>query len=1051
MFALHTSNRTEILFEQLVTVLEHYAYAPFEPLHFLIQGRGMERWLKMQLAQAQGVFACARFDFPNRFFAALAAALGLRLSDTAFERHRLTWLLDELLGSPRFRNDPALKPYLEGPGPELRRFQLARQLAQLFDQYQIQRRDWLAAWQQGGMVGGHLDRGVERWQAALWYALYQRLGGHRGELWEALLDRLHRDARLGISPLPAVYVFGIGFLPPLMVEVLSALARHTDVHWFLLTPVEGYWADLPSKRRHAQAVLEDGPEAEGELFHHPLLVALGKRGAQFQRLLLTCLEPALESSVFPRHDPPLNLLQHLQNDLAEGKMTSLPPDIDPGIELHRCHTPLREVEVARERILACLAEDPSLRLEEIALMAPDIGAYQPYLEAVFADLPHHIADRSLGRCNPLLEVLIAALELLTSRFEWEAVLELLGRGPVRERFGLSTAQLPQVERWVRAAAIRWGLDGVQRGTLGLPASEHNTWRLGVDRMLLGWMAGSLEEWRELVPFAEVEGQAGVALLRLADFLRMLQDWWRRFQNPQPPSRWRRQLLAFTQDLFAATPETFAARQALDELLETLPEADDYSGKVGLGVIVDWLRSRVEEVVSDDFLSSGITCCTLLPMRAVPFRLTVVVGLNEGEFPRRETNPAFDLIAAHPRLGDRNLRLDQRHQFLETILSTRERLILIYQGLTPEKNEERPPAQVVSELVDVFDQSGVERRRWIFNHPSHPFHPAYFQVGALPPCRDPERFPVALALLASGKADPFWPQGFCLNQPLPERLEFSELLDFAVDPQGWFCQRCLKLARLEQEELPEAREPFAADGLDAFRLRWRLLEAFQQGENPTALLRRVQRAGEWPQGEAGRQAFEAACAQVRALLEAAAACSAGTPQPPVPVEVKVAGIVLQGRLEHRCESSTLLVEPGRLNGKRWIGAWLRHLLSQSQHLAPTWLVALPEDKEEKVVRLCFEPEPRWREFLDIWVGHVLDHWNRPSPWFSEWGFCWWKLKRQHGTPQLPVEIAAKWQLACLKKELPATFTLLFGQADAGFLEQVLPVYRRLLDGFDPRAP
>ncbi len=1051
MFALHTANRTEILFEQLVTVLEHHAYAPFEPLHFLIQGRGMERWLKMQLARAQGAFACGRFDFPNRFFAVLAMALGLRLSEAALERHRLIWLLDELLGSPCFRNDPALKLYLEGPGPELRRFQLARQLANLFDQYQIQRRDWLAVWQQGGMIGGNLDRAVERWQAALWRALYQRLGGHRGELWEALLERLRRDAPLGIPLPPAVYVFGIGFLPPLMVEVLSALARHTDVHWFLLTPVEGYWADLPGKRRRARAVLEDGPEAEWE-FHHPLLVALGKRGAQFQHLLLECLEPALETAVFPRHDPPLNLLQHLQNDLAEGEMTPPPTGIDPGIELHRCHTPLREVEVARERIMACLAGDPKLRLEEIALMAPDIGAYQPYLEAVFADLPHHIADRSLGRCNPLLEVLIAALELFTSRFEWEAVLELLGRGAVRERFGLSTAQLQQVECWVRAAAIRWGLDGAQRGTLGLPASEHNAWRLGVDRMLLGWMAGSLEEWRELVPFAEVEGQAGEALLRLADFLRLLQDWWRRFQNPQPPFRWRQQLLAFTQELFADTPETFAARKALDELLETLPEADDYRGKVGLAVVIDWLRSRVEEAVSDDFLSCGITCCSLLPMRAVPFRLTVVVGLSDGELPRQETNPAFDLIAAHPRLGDRNLRLDQRHQFLEAILSTRERLILTCQGLTPEKNEERPPAQVVSELVDVLDRYGVERRRWVFNHPSHPFHPGYFQAGTLPPCCDPERFPVALALLEGGKADPFWPQGFCLNDPLPEGLGFSELLDFAADPQGWFLKHRLRLAWLEQEDLPEAREPFAVDGLAAFRMRQRLLAAFHRGENPTALLSLAQRAGEWPQGEAGRQAFEIARAQVRYLVEAAAACSAGAPQPPVLVEVKVAGMTLQGRLEHRFESGTLLVEPGRLKGKRWILAWLRHLLAQSQHPAPTWLVALSEDKDQPVVTLRFEPEPRWQKLLGIWVGHFLEHWNRPSPWFSEWGLGWWRLKRQYGARLPPEAIAAKWQLACLReKELPQAFSLLFGQPDVRFLEQVLPVYCRLLDGLDPRVP
>ncbi|MCX8049656.1 MAG: exodeoxyribonuclease V subunit gamma [Methylohalobius sp.] len=1046
MFALHTANRTELLLKQLATVMDYYPHGPFDPIHFLIQGRGMERWLKMRLAELQGGFALGVFDFPNRFFAALATKLGLRLSDAAFERHRLTWLIDELLASPRFRSDPALKHYLKGPGPELRRFQLARQLAQLFDQYQLQRRDWLAAWQRGGVASGIANREVERWQAALWHALYRRLGGHRGELWEALLNRLSQG-QLEISLPKVVYVFGVSFLPRLHVELLAALSRHTDVHWFLLTPVEGYWADLPSKRHRALSLLgKEEPEVEWEEAHHPLLVALGRRGAQFQRLLLECTEPALESSLFPRYNPPHNFLQHLQNDLAAGVMTAPPAEIEVGIELHRCHTPLREIEVARDRILDCLARDPTLRLEEIAVMAPDISAYQPYLEAVFSDLPHRIADRTLGRRNPLLEILIEGLELLDSRFEWEAVLEFLGREPVRERFGLSLVQLPQLERWVRQAAIRWGLSGEQRSVLGLPPMEHNAWQLGVDRMLLGWMAGEVEEWHGLVPFAEAEGQAGMPLFKLAEFLGLLQDFWRRFQDPLAPAQWQEFLLAFTQAFFAETPETLAARRALEEILTTLPQEQDYKGKIVLPVIIDWLRAQVEEEVSDEFLSGGITCCTALPMRAVPFRLTVMVGLNDGEFPRREAPLAFDLMAAHPRLGDRDLRLDQRHQFLEVMLSTRDRLILICQGLTPEKNEERPPAQVVSELIDVLDQYGIERRRWIFNHPSHPFHPGYFQSGPLPACRDPARFPVAVALMEGGKAEPFWPEGFSLDEPWPETLSWVDLLQFATDAQGWFCRTRLKMAQLRLEELPEAREPFAVDGWMGFSMRARLIKALEQGENPLRLLRLAQRAGEWPQGEAGRQAFEIARAQAQALLDAALACGAGQKMPSVHAEVTVQvgtrhAVSLRGLLDHRREHGTLLIQPAKLNGKHLFCTWLWHLFSQTQRLTPTWLVALGE---EGVTTLRFDPEPDWQARLGAWLIHFLEHWIRPSPWVAEWGFLWWRLHRT----ETSTDFGERWVKECLERRLPESFTLLFGEAERDFLLRSLPVYQGLLDGLDP---
>lgn len=1061
MFALHTSNRTEILFEQLLTVLSHYAYGPFEPIQFVIQGRGMERWLKMQLAGAQGAFAHGRFDFPHRFFATVAAALGIKLYDELFERSRLVWLFDEQLKSFEFQTDPVLCRYLRGPGPDLRRFQLARQLANLFDQYQIQRPDWLAAWQEGKTARAKdMDRAMERWQAALWRRLYERLKGHRGLLWQKLIARLTQPVPQDALP-QAVYLFGIGLLPPLMVEVLAALARHTDVHLFVLSPVAGFWADLPGKRARARAMLEAGPEAEWEELHHPLLVALGKRGAQFQRLLLERVEPALESQAFFRHDPPRNLLQHLQNDLTAGTLTE-PPELPVGIELHLCHTPLREVEVVRDRLLALFAAHPDLALEDMAVMAPDIGAYQPYLEAVLRDLPHHIADRSLAHNNPLIQILIAALELLAGRFEWTAVVELLGRIEVREKFGLSQIELARIEDWVKTCAIRWGLDGAQRRALGLPDGEHNSWRLGVDRLMLGWMLEGETVWQEVVPYAEVEGQGGAILFRLAEFIRTLQSWWVELNRPRPPAEWRAALLSFSQALVAETPEILAARQSLGELLANLPEVAAYPDPVGLELILDWLRSLVEEEYqSHGFLSGGITCCATLPMRAVPFRVVAVVGMNDGAFPRRETPPAFDLISAHPRLGDRDLRQEQRHQFLELILSTREYLILSCQGLTPEKNEPLPPAQVVSELIDTLDHYGIDRTRWIYTHPSQPFHPAYFcPLGAsrlagafsLPPrSLDRRRFPVAQALLAPKTELAFWPDGFELSGDAPDSVSLPDLLAFYADAQDWFCRTRLGLAMHRRESLPAAREPFSIDGLLAWKSRKALLAALEEGsQNPWSLLEQWQKAGDWPQGEAGRQGFAVELAKVRWLKAAAERCGAGPKAENLWHEVWLDGVRLSGTIAERHSAGSLFVEVGRLKGQYLFKAWLKHLFKQQIFPSPSWLVALAENSDAgagacPVAVWRLDPVGDWEGALRPWLAHYLEHWRRPSPWLADWGWRWIKGQQpSRGKPQEADQIEAKWLKECPLEGLPSAFALLFSDPlPVDFPQRVLPIYRELL--------
>src|SRR3546814_3571062 len=64
---------------------------------------------------------------------------------------------------------------------------------------------------------------------------------------------------------------------------------------------------------------------------------------------------------------------------------------DQSIQVHACHSRLREVEVLHDRLRAMLdpatAEgarfDPPLQPREIAVLAPNIGDYLPLVRAVF--------------------------------------------------------------------------------------------------------------------------------------------------------------------------------------------------------------------------------------------------------------------------------------------------------------------------------------------------------------------------------------------------------------------------------------------------------------------------------------------------------------------------------------------------------------------------------------------------------------------------------------------------------------------------------------------
>ena len=158
--AIH-ANHLEDLRRAVVYICRHNPMPPLESETFLVQSNGIAQWLKLALAEKRtedglegglGIAAGMDFLFPARFiWQAYRAVLpdGEVPEQSPFDKRRLVWRLYRLL--PRLvGQDEAFTPlarFLEGNDPDLRNFQLAEKVADLFDQYQVFRADWLAAWE----------------------------------------------------------------------------------------------------------------------------------------------------------------------------------------------------------------------------------------------------------------------------------------------------------------------------------------------------------------------------------------------------------------------------------------------------------------------------------------------------------------------------------------------------------------------------------------------------------------------------------------------------------------------------------------------------------------------------------------------------------------------------------------------------------------------------------------------------------------------------------------------------------------------------------------
>lgn len=934
MLHLYQSNRPENLIGLLAGVLATPAGSPFSGETVVVQGRGMERWVSLRLADSLGVCANIHFPQPASFaWSLLRGALGELPKTSAYAPEILTWRIMAWLEQC---DTPALRGYLSGGG-DLRRYELAKRLADVFDQYLVYRPDWIKTWQNGGELGLGSE---EAWQAALWRHLADAAPDRH---WVALMERLF--ARLDTEPtadLPArIALFGISSLSPLYLEMLRRVAQRSEVHIFALNPSREYWELIRDPRE--QARLAKGGEGD-ELWlesGNPLLASLGKQGRDFCGALagFAELESVFEEGAVSRSTL-LHVLQSDILDLADPEAPDYPrPQLAGGdfsLQVHACHGPMREIEVLHDQLLRLFADLPSLQPSDVAVLAPDIAAYAPYVEAVFAPrervpaIPYVLPRRSGGELQRFQETFLALLDLPASRFGAEWVLAILEQPAVLRRFGLGDDDLGAIQRWVRETAIRWGRDAAHKGDLGLPASQRHTWRDGLNRLLLGFAlpasdAQLPELFAGVAPYDDVEGSRAQVAGRFAEFVETLFEQADALRGELPLAQWAERLNRLAERLFdARDEEEDALREILDQLAALREQGEEaaFAQPVGLAVVKNWLTAQLAAGNDGAALSGAVSFSALAPLRGLPFRVICLLGMNDGAFPRRQESAGFDLIAAHPRHGDRSRRHDDRYLFLETLLAVRDVLYLSYIGQDIRDNRELPPSVLVAEVLDAVKASCGEdvARAVVVHHALQPFSPLYFQGEPTHPGFSPAW--LAAARAAGRGVDASQPL-FATALPAPEdewrHVELDALLRFFSHPTRYLLRERLGVRLEDGEDEFAIREPFAFDYLTRTAVRGVALAGLQGEKDGEGI---AEACGLLPHGEYGIALFR----REQRTAEGLAARLAERPDelPPLRIEFTSGDLHLSGWLNGASSAGLSEYTLNDIKPRDLFALWIKHL-------------------------------------------------------------------------------------------------------------------------------
>jgi exodeoxyribonuclease V gamma subunit len=598
--------------------------------------------------------------------------------------------------------------------------------------------------------------------------------------------------------------------------------------------------------------------------------------------------------------------------------------------------------------------------------------------------------------SQLVNSFISLLDLPQSRFDVETVLSLLDIPAIQRRFGLDDEILPVIRAWLRDTQTCWGIDAQDKARFDLPATDANTWRAGLDRLLLAYALPQANQPGKLfdnrAAFDAISGERAANMAKLCRFIDVLDTARKKLSRTQSAQQWQQtftELLDFFYDVYSPEDEQALTtiRQAIDKLV-TATETAKFDEPIDLAIVKTWLDSQIDnDPYHSRFMGHGVTFCGMVPMRSIPFEVVCLIGMNDASYPRRQPKLGFDLLAKHFRVGDRSRRDDDRYLFLEAMLSARSTLYISYVGASIHDNANIPPSVLVSDLRDVLNLSyhcdGYEEvwTSLLTEHPLQAFSRRYFD-GKAPALFSYQQTHCPPSTQHHSTGD--------FTEPLPEadvswrQVSLSQLIQFFKHPARYLMTERLGVRLEIRDEQLAIREPFQLDGLQAWQLRQQILSAKLNDTTVGDVQDYFEATGVLPQGNIGEYVFEQQHSTVERFIEKLPALPESVEAQTI--DLKLDKFHLTGVLHDLTGQGLFNFRMAKTKGHDLVSAWLQHLVLNmiKPEAIPRETTLITEDNEYVFLPVD-EAENTLIELLNLyWQGlHV------PLPFFNQTSYAFAK--------------------------------------------------------------
>ncbi len=788
------SNSLDLLADKIAEDIQRRKPGVFQPVYIVTQTEGMQSWLKMQLAQKNGIAANIVFLKPNELINKIYKASGGKYEVT-LSPSDIQWLVYKILNEDRMHTEyPELTAYFKSVGgnDNMKRIALSREIADMFDQYQIYRTDMLKGWENGILM--NIGR-EEKWQADLWVQVRKMAGDAFPDrnkvsrvITENLADENHRVSLR--SQFPVVYFFGTSLITSFHHDILLTVSQYIPIVFYLPNPSPHlYWyEDKTQKQLFYQR--KKGIHTDENILTNPLLLNWGKLIQQTFQLFFKNDEVINAYEDITAEIEPATLLASVQhfihkNSVAENELLDDEILKDGSITIRSCFSMAREVETLYNYLVALIDAHPGkYSSRDIVVHVTDINKYASYIRAVFDHAPYPmrytIADESFTESDTISHALFKILTMEERDFTSENVVQLLNFSSIRRHFRITDVNL--IRDTVRNANIRHGIEGRTEDD-----SIYVSWKYGLQRIMYGICIKSDDQYGDgplgFYPLDEVESGDAGEVIHFVYLVEKLIFFLKQREGEKTLAEWAEYIYNVIHHLIFDEEEADNEeyRQLIERVKDSVVDESLFKEKVSWQVFLCQFLPGLNELTQTyKFARGGVTFCSLIPMRSIPFRIVAMLGLDFDKFPRKSVQSGFDLMAKAPRAGDRNIKTNDKHLFLETLLSAGDYLYLSYIGQQITNNSKKPASILVDELLAFIESSSAHPekvKQLLFrNEPLHSFSSKYGNESGY------DNY-----LLTTQNAIPIENEA-PEEEPLKPVIDLNALYHFLCNPVEWYYKK-----------------------------------------------------------------------------------------------------------------------------------------------------------------------------------------------------------------------------------------------------------------------